>query len=612
MNRTLSEPGARQIPLRIFFKNPEKTNYTISPDGKYFAYLAPYENRMNIFVQEAGSGNTVRVTSVTERDIADYFWKNNNRIIYAKDKDGDENFHLFSVDIEGKNHKDLTPFEGVRANLIDRLEEDNTAILVELNKKEPEVFDAYRLNTETGEMELAAENPGNVSGWGTDHEGKIRIAITTDGVNSSLLYRENEGIAFRAILTTNFKQTLFPLFFTFDNKYIYASSNIGRDKSAIVKYDIANGNEIEILYENSDFDVSGLDFSKKRKVLTEIGITTWKRERIFLDDEIKSIYEKLIKQLGNYEIFICSMDKSEERFIIRTYSDRSLGSYFFYDKNSGELRKLADVSTWINENEMAEMKPITYTSRDGLDINGYLTLPKNIKPENLPVIINPHGGPWLRDTWVYNPEVQFLANRGYAVLQVNYRGSIGYGRTFWESSFKQWGKTMQNDLTDGVNWLIEQGIADTKRVAIYGGSYGGYATLAGLAFTPDVYACGVDYVGVSNLFTFMKSIPPYWKPYLEMLYEMVGNPEKDSLLLEEISPVFHVDKIKVPLFIAQGRMDPRVNVNESDQMVEALKKRGIDVPYMVKDNEGHGFHNEENRFDFYEAMEKFLAKHLSS
>ncbi len=316
--------------------------------------------------------------------------------------------------------------------------------------------------------------------------------------------------------------------------------------------------------------------------------------------------------MGNNELFITDKDDNEEIFIVRTYSDRSLGANYIYDKTTDKLTKISDVSPWINENEMAEMKPITYKSRDGITINGYLSLPLGKDHKNLPIVINPHGGPWARDQWGFNPEIQFLVNRGYAVLQMNFRGSVGYGRKFWESSFKQWGRTMQDDITDGVNWLIVQGIADPKRIAIYGGSYGGYAVLAGLAYTPDLYAAGVDYVGVSNLFTFMNSIPAYWKPYLEMLYEMVGHPEKDKKLLEESSPVFHVDRIKAPLFIAQGKMDPRVNINESDQMVEALKKRGIEVPYMVKDNEGHGFQNQENRFDFYREMELFLGKHLKN
>ncbi|MCC6865893.1 MAG: S9 family peptidase [Ignavibacteria bacterium] len=600
------------IPLRDFFKNSERSNYRISQDGKYISYLAPYNNRMNIYVQKTNSPDSKRVTDVTDRDIADYIWGNKDIIIYIKDNGGDENYHFYSVNINTGNLKELTPFEGVRVNLVDELEEIDGEILVEMNRNDPQVFDVYRLNIITGELKLEVKNPGNISRWITDHKGNIKAAITTDGVNTSLLYRENNNDEFVVKLTTNFKETLSPLFFTFDNENIYALSNIGRDKNAVVKYDIKNSKEFEVLYENPDVDASNLVFSKKRKVLTAITYYTWKLERIFLDKEIENIFRRLEKELKGYEIIISDMDDEENKYIVRTFSDRTLGTYYLYDKQTDKLNKIADDSPWLNENEMAEVKPISYLSRDELTINGYLTLPLNKEHKNLPVVVNVHGGPWARDYWGFNPEVQFLANRGYAVLQMNFRGSIGFGRKFWEASFKQWGKTMQDDISDGVKWLIEQGIADPKRIAIYGGSYGGYAVLAGLAFSPELYAAGVDYVGVSNLFTFMKSIPAYWKPYLEIMYAMVGDPEKDKELMQAASPVFHVDKIKAPLFIAQGRKDPRVNVNESDQMVEALKKRGIDVPYMVKDNEGHGFHNEENKFDFYEAMEEFLKKHLKN
>ena len=605
-------PQAKEIPMRDFFRNPEKTAYRISPDGKYLSYLAPYESRLNVFVQEFGSDKVVRVTNETERDIGRYLWGKNNVILFLKDTKGDENFKLYAVNKDGSNLKELTPFEKVTTQIVDELDESETDILIALNKRNKEIFDVYRVNVITGEMNMAAENPGNISNWVTDHNGKIRAAVATDGVNQTLMYREDESKPFRNILTTNFKESLGPLFFTFDNKNLYASSNIGRDKDAIVVVDPTSGKELETVYENPDYDVNDLNYSKKRKVLTLITYTGWKREMKFLDAETEKLYNRLSRDLGNYEILITGVNKNEDKFFIRTLSDRSIGSYYFYDKNADKLTKVADVSPWLNEDDLAEMKPVEYSSRDGLIIHGYLTLPKGVEPKNLPVVINPHGGPWARDSWGYDPEVQYLANRGFAILQMNYRGSVGYGRKFWEASFKQWGKKMQDDITDGVNWLISQGIADPKRVAIYGASYGGYATLAGLTFTPDLYAAGVDYVGVANMFTFMKAIPPYWKPYLDMFHEMVGNPEdkNDSLLLAEASPVFHADKIKAPLFVAQGRMDPRVNVNESDQMVEALKKRGIDVPYMVKDNEGHGFHNEENRFDFYEAMEKFLEKYL--
>ena len=306
------------------------------------------------------------------------------------------------------------------------------------------------------------------------------------------------------------------------------------------------------------------------------------------------------------------MNKNEDKVLLHAGSDRTQGSYYFYDTVTGEFRKLADLSPWLPEEKMAPMTPVQYIARDGLTIHGYLTLPAGSDGKNLPVVINPHGGPWARDTWGFDGEVQFLANRGLAVLQMNFRGSTGYGRAFWEAGFKQWGRAMQDDISDGVKWLIEQGIADPERIGIYGGSYGGYAVLAGLAFTPDLYACGVDYVGVSNLFTLLETIPPYWELGRQMMYEQIGHPEKEKELLKAASPVFHADRIRAPLFVAQGANDPRVKKAESDQIVEAMRKRGVDVEYMVKDNEGHGFLNEENRFDFYRAMERFHAKHLGS
>jgi dipeptidyl aminopeptidase/acylaminoacyl peptidase len=351
--------------------------------------------------------------------------------------------------------------------------------------------------------------------------------------------------------------------------------------------------------------------SRKRKKITGVSYTTDKRHQVFFDKEREELQKKLEAKLPKgQEIVVNGISRDETRVIVRVYSDRTMGSVWFYDRTKDQIQKLADLGDWLKADEMAEMKPIKYQSRDGKTIHGYLTLPIGVEAKNLPVVINPHGGPWARDRWGFNPQVQFLANRGYAVLQMNFRGSTGYGREFWTASFKQWGLTMQHDITDGVNWLIKEGIANPKKIGIYGASYGGYATLAGLAFTPDVYACGVDYVGVSNIFTLLETMPAYWELGRKMMYEMIGNPETEKELLTAASPLFHADKIKSPLFVAQGANDPRVKQAESDQIVEALKKRGIDVPYMVKDNEGHGFHNEENKFDFYAAMEEFLAKHL--
>lgn len=604
-----------QIPLENFFKNPEKIDYQVSPDGTYFSFMAPYENRLNLFVQKIGSDTTIRITSETERDITASMWAGNNRILFIKDTGGDENYQLYGVNIDGSDLKSYTNFPNVRTTIIDPLRKIDSLVIIGMNKRNPQVFDPYRLNLNTGELTLLAENPGNIQGWMTDHDGKLRVAnAIVDGVNNQILYRETEDQPFQPVLTTNFKETVSFAVFTPDNKMVYALTNIGRDKTALVLMDPKTCEEKEVLYMNDKYDISDLNYSEKKNRLTVVACEGHKDMiRHYFDKDEEEIRKKLEAQLPGYNVGVTSMSKDENIRLIYAGNDRTYGTYYLYNVKENKLTKVADIAPWIKEEEMCAMNPITYTSRDGLTIEGYLTLPKGYTMENaknLPVVVNPHGGPWIRDSWGYNPEVQFLASRGYAVLQMNFRASTGYGRKFTELGYKQWGQTMQNDISDGVKWLIKEGIADPKRVAIYGASYGGYATLAGVTFTPDLYACAVDYVGVSNLLSFMNTIPPYWKPLLDMMHEMIGDPETDKEMMEKYSPVFHVDQIKAPLFIAQGANDPRVNKAESDQMVEALKKRGVEVEYMVKENEGHGFSNEENKFDFYRAMEKFLDKYL--
>lgn len=598
------------VPMEDFFKNPVEAGHSLSPTGRKVAFLKPWKNRMNIFFQSVPRGKEIQVTKVTNRDISGFFWANDNKLAYILDEGGDENFHIYTVNLDGSGQKDLTPFKNTRASVIDDLENDQEHMIISHNSRDSRVMDVYRVHVDTGELELIFENPGNVVGYVTDHEGKLRIALSSDGVNNSVLYREDESKEFTNLVTTNFRESLSPLFFTFDNKKFYATSNLGRDKSAIVVYDPSANKEETVIYEHPQVDVSGLLRSDARKVVTGVSFVAAKRAYHFLDHQRREMQEFLESKFPGLEVSVVSSSLDESKFLIRTYSDKSRGDYHFLDYDKKEVAHLAEISPWINNEYMAPMEPISYQSRDGILIHGYLTLPVGIEAKGLPLVVLPHGGPWARDHWGYQPEVQFLANRGYVVLQMNFRGSTGYGRKFWEMSFKKWGKEMQNDITDGIDWLVSKGIVDPKKVGIYGASYGGYAVLAGMAFTPEIYACGVDYVGVSNLFTLLESIPPYWEPMRQMLYEMAGDPEKDKDLIKEISPVFHADKVAAPLFIAQGANDPRVKKAESDQMVKAMKKRGIDVPYMVKDNEGHGFRNEENRFEFYRAMEQFLSKHL--
>ncbi len=606
------EAAAPFIEMEKFFKNGEKSSFRISPDGKFYSYRSDFKGKMNIFVQKVGDTTAVRVTNDTLRSIGMYFWKT-DRIVYLQDVGGDENYQIFSVNTEGTDLKALTPFPGFRSGILDAMRfvpGREKEMLVTINKRDPQYFDPYLLNIETGELKLVYENKENFDSWYTDNNGIIRMASKTDGVNITYLYRNNEQEPFTELLTTSFKESFSPQYFDAENKNLYVLSNIGRDKIALVEFDPVNKKEVKELFANPDFDLSYVFYDEKRKVLAAVIWSAEKSEIHFFDQEWQKIYQGLQEQFKDYEISLAGSDDARTTGILSVHSDRLPGKYYVYDFATLKTSEVANPYPWIDENHMATMKPVKYTTRDGLTIHGYLTLPKGVEAKNLPVVVNPHGGPWARDEWYYNPEIQFLANRGYAVFQMNFRGSTGYGRKFWEASFKEWGKKMQDDITDGVEYLVKEGIADPKRVAIYGGSYGGYATLAGITLTPDLYCCAVDYVGVSNLFTFMNTIPPYWKPYLDQFHEMVGDPVKDSVLLREASPVFHAEKIKVPLFIAQGANDPRVNKAESDQMVEALKARGIEVEYMVKDDEGHGFHNQDNQYDFYGAMEKFFEKHL--
>ena len=384
----------RRIPLEDFFRNPEQSAYQISPNGKFFSFMAPYQRRMNVFVQEIGGEGILRLTNDTLRDIAGYAWAGNDRILYLNDTGGDENYKLYVVDVDGKNLKALTDFEGVRTTFIDPLVDEPDEVIIGLNKRNAMVFDPYRLNIITGELTMLAENPGNIQGWMTDHDGKLRVAIAiVDGVNQSLLYRDTEDEEFRSVLTVSFKETLSPLLFTFDNKNVYAASNLNRDKAALVEFDISNGKEIKELYENPDYDISNLAHSRKRKIITSASYTSWKRERHFFDKETRKLFDFLYKKLKGYELGITSMSKEEDRMIIRTYKDRSLGAYYLFDKNTKELTKIAELGTWFSEDELASMTPVQYKSRDGLTINGYLTLPAGYSlktAKNLPVVINPH------------------------------------------------------------------------------------------------------------------------------------------------------------------------------------------------------------------------------
>lgn len=602
--------GVKEISVEDFMKNPGNFGYELSPDGNYITFASAWKNRSNVFVKKMNDDSEpVRVSNSKDRDIAGFFWKENS-LLYLKDKGGDENFHIYSTTFNGSKEKDLTPYPNVTVGILSGLQGVKDEILIMMNKEDATVFDVYKLNVKTGKTKHVAKNPGNITNWLADRNGNVRVAVATDGVAGTILYRDSEKDEFKPFIEVEAGDEVVPLAFSKDNQTIYATSNKGRDKVEVVKYDL-EGNE-KVIMSNDEVDVSGVLYSAEQDKLLYGAYVTDKLHYQFFDKKFEKLFRKIQNKLGVHEseLGINDYNKEMTKFIVSVSSDTVYGKYYYYDSITGDLTELATLSPWLKPEGLAEMHPISYKSRDGLTINGYLTLPKNQEAKDLPLIVNPHGGPWARDMWGFNPEVQLLANRGYAVLQVNFRSSTGYGKEFLQAGNKQWGLKIQDDITDGVQWAIDQGIADPERIGIYGASFGGYATLAGITYTPDLYAAAVDYVGVSNIFTLLNTIPPYWETMRNLFYERVGHPEKDKDLLTAVSPIFHADKIKTPLFVAQGANDPRVNKAESDQIVEALRARGVDVEYMLKDNEGHGFANEENRIEFYNAMVKFFDSHL--
>jgi dipeptidyl aminopeptidase/acylaminoacyl peptidase len=614
--QTQIEMPAPLLDMKSFFKNGNKTSVLISPDGNYFSFRADYKGMMNIFVRKATDTIALRVTNDTLRSIGSYFWKG-DRIVYGQDIAGDENYQLFSVKADGSEFKALTPFSGIHTNVIDALTEipnKEKNIIVGINKRVRDCDDPYFLNIETGELKLLYKNNENYDTWVTDNAGFIRFASKPDGINTSLVYRKNDNEKFTPLVTIPFEDQFTVCSFDKDNKNMYVLSNIGRDKVTLIEYDPSIKKEVKELYSNKDYDLEKIFYDRKMKALVSVTWTGEKKETHFFDSQWAKIQQGLDKKFEGYKAIIIGYDEARTKAITLIYNDRMWPKFYLYNFNTKEITEAANPYPWCNEKQMSHTKPITYKTRDGLTINGYLTLPIGIKPQKLPAVVNPHGGPWNRDEWGINPEVQFLANRGYAVLQMDYRGSTGYGKKFYEAGFKQWGKKMQDDITDGVEWLKKEGIADPKRIAIYGSSFGGNATLFGVTSTPDLFAAGIANAAASNMFTFIKSLAPEWGPYIKQFYQMVGDPSnpKDSIMFAEISPIFHVDKIKAPLFISCGANDPRVNRAESDHLVSALKKQGVVVEYMVKDDEGHGFSNQKNQYDFYEAMEKFLDKHVKN
>lgn len=617
-----ADNGNFKYTVSDYFAKPKASSFNYAPNGKYISYMEKDENgKRHVYVKEIATGKITRAIEEKEELIRGYGWVNNNRLVYLMDQGGDENYHLYAADLDGANQKDLTPFEKVQANFLELLKEDKDHIIISLNKNNPQIFDPYKVNVVTGALEQLYKNEdvaNPIMGYNFDKDGNLKaFTKLRDGVEQDLYYANADG-KFEITKSLNWKDAFAILSFDYASgnpNDAYVVSNLNSDKSEIVLYDFKENKEIKKVFAHDLYDVSNLSLSRKRNY--ELDYFQYEGEKsviVPVSDYYTKLHKKFEKEFKGKQFGIADATDDENNYLLYVTSDKLAGVYYSYDVKKDEFKMVYNIMPQLKEEDMADVRPITFTSRDGLTIHGYITMPKAaLNGEKVPVIVNPHGGPQgIRDSWGFNPEAQLFASRGYATLQVNFRISGGYGKKFLESGFKQIGRKAMDDVEDGLAYVIEQGWVAKDKAAIYGGSHGGYAVLRGLTKTPDLYACGVDYVGVSNIFTFMNTMPPYWKPYVKIIKEIWYDeaiPE-EKIIMEEVSPVFHIDKIKKPLFVVQGANDPRVNIDESDQIVSALRDKGVDVPYMVKYDEGHGFSKEENRIALYEAMLGFYAKHL--
>lgn len=617
------DKGAYTYKVEDYFAKPKSSSFQLSPNGKYLSYKEKdAKNKNHVYVKEIATGKVSMAIEEKEELIRGYGWVNDNRLLYVMDKGGDENYHIYAVDLDGKNNVDLTPYEGVQASIISASRDHKEFIIVGMNKENKQVHEPYKINVTTGATEklFSNDDPANpIMGYEFDRHGNLKAyGRMKDGTKTQLFYRLDGEKEFKLVYEGKWYDDFSIASFNYASKNpdeAYVLTNVDGDKTSIVLYDFKTKKVIKEIYANKDYDAKTLGLSRKRNwELDYYGFEGEKSEIIPVSPTFKKIYANLEKQFKGYEFNFAGKTDDEDKALIIVQSDKLYGKYYIYDMKTGKAELLYDLMPQLKEADMAVMKPITFKARDGKTIHGYITLPKAaLEGKKVPMVVNPHGGPQgVRDHWGFNPETQLFASRGYATLQVNFRISGGYGKEFLTSGFKQIGRKAMDDVEDGVHYAISQGWVDENKIAIYGGSHGGYATLMGLIKTPDLYTCGVDYVGVSNIETFFASFPEYWKPYTEMVKEIwydLDNPE-EAKIAKEVSPVYQLDKIKKPLFVVQGANDPRVNINESDQIVKALRAKGFEVPYLVKYNEGHGFHKEENSIEFYKAMLGFLKKNL--
>lgn len=605
-----------------YFQKPQQSEFQLSPNGLYLSYREKDENKKNhIYVKNTATNQVTRIVEEKKDLIRGYAWVNDHRLIYVKDNGGDENYHLFAIDIDGSNAKELTPYKNVKVSILNPLKDQADYMIILMNKDQAEVFEPYKINIKNGELEKLFENKdinNPISEYFFDKDGNLKAyKQQQNGIEYVFYYRLVNDQDFYKVIETTWKDTFSIIAFDYraDHQHCaFVKTDLESNTDEIILYDFENKKIIEKVYTNDIFDVGSLSRSRKRNYEIDYFYHIGEKKVVVpVSDTYKKWHKKFTEKFAHKSFTIVSKTDEEDKILLYVNSDKLYGTYYMYDVAKDTFKEIFHLLPHLNENDMAEVRPIQFKTRDNLTVYAYLTIPKQAKDGKVPLIVNPHGGPYgVRDYWGFNPETQLFASRAYATLQINYRGSGGYGKAFYLAGSKQIGRKMLEDLEDGVAYVKTLGLIDENKIAIYGASYGGLATLGSLVKTPHLYQCGVDYVGVSNLFSFTASFPAYWKPFMQQFYAQWYDEknEEERKIMQAVSPALNVDKINKPLFVVQGANDPRVNINESDQIVENLRNKGFDVPYMVKYNEGHGFHHEENSIELYGAMMGFFAKYL--
>jgi len=602
----------RLIPRAILFGNPERTSPQLSPDGRSLAWLAPDEGVLNVWVSQVGSDEAEAVTKDRDRGIRQYFFAHSGKqILYLQDQGGNENYRLYGVDLQTRETRDFTPFDDVQVRTVATSKESPDEILIAMNKEDARYHDVYRLDLVTGSLTLVAKNPGNFGQWIAAPGLEVRGAVAeTPEAGTELYLRKDDGDGWEKLLSWDLEDSITsaPISFPKDGKTLWLLDSKGADTARLVKYDLGSGGKA-VVAEDERYNFGQAMLHPDTHDVQGVSVVRERREWTVLNEAIRADFEALA-QVAEGDFGVVSRDHADETWLVAFSRDADPRSFFTYCRQTRKADFIFHDQPELAEYELAPLEPIRFTSRDGLTIEGYITFPVGVERKALPMVLAVHGGPWGRDQWGFDPTSQWLANRGYVCLRVNFRGSTGYGKGFVNAGDREWSRSMHNDLVDGVRWAIDEGHADPKRVAIYGASYGGYAALVGATFTPDLFCCAVDMVGPSNLVTLLRSIPPYWATFRATLHRRVGDPDQEEEFLKSCSPLFKADQIRIPILIAQGANDPRVKQAESEQIVDAMKARGLDYEYLLFPDEGHGFAKPENRLKFHAQAEKFLAKHL--